>query len=240
MTPRVHEFPDLATLSDRAAVAAVRVMNDAVRSSGRCLLVLSGGSTPRTLYRLLATRFRDQVPWHGVHVFWGDERYVPANDSRSNYRMAKEALLDHVPCPGANIHPMPTGAADPDVAAREYEAVIRDHCGDRPPVFDLLLLGLGPEGHTASLFPGSPALAEVTRWVLPVHVPADPPQRLTLTFPALTHAVHTWFLVAGADKAHALREVRSGTADPQAYPAAGVRPVGGGLAWWLDKDAAAS
>jgi 6-phosphogluconolactonase len=123
--------------------------------------VLSGGNTPRTLYGLLASEFRDQIPWAHVHVFWGDERYVSPDDPDSNYRMAKETLLDHVPCPAGNVHPMPTNFPSADAAARDYENTLRNYFGTDWPHFDLSLLGLGEEGYTASLFPGSPALGEL-------------------------------------------------------------------------------
>ena len=119
--PDVRVYADVNELSLRAAQAAVQTINDSVRATGRCSLVLSGGSTPRTLYGLLASEFRDQIPWAHVHVFWGDERYVSPDDPDSNYRMARETLLDHVPCPAGNIHPMPTHFPSPDAAAREYE-----------------------------------------------------------------------------------------------------------------------
>ncbi|MCC7418515.1 MAG: 6-phosphogluconolactonase [Acidobacteria bacterium] len=236
--PDVRVCRDLDELSRSAADAAARTIDAAVRATGRCALVLSGGSTPRALYGALASRLRDQIPWAHVHLFWGDERYVPACDALSNYRMAKEALLDHVPCPAANIHPIPTDAPTPDAAARDYEATLRRYFAGREAVFDLVLLGLGVEGHTASLFPGSPALAETTRWVLAVTAPAEPPERLTLTLPMLNRAASVYFLVAGTQKARALGRVLSGTADPRACPAAGVRPPQGSVIWWVDRDAA--
>jgi 6-phosphogluconolactonase len=237
--PDVRVFPEINELSLRAAEAAVKTINDAVHANGRCSLVLSGGSTPRPLYRLLASRFREQISWAHVHMFWGDERYVPADDAHSNFRMAKEALLDHVPCPAANIHPMPTTLSAPEAAARDYEATLKSYFAGRPPTFDLLLLGLGPEGHTASLFPGSPALEETTRWVLAVTAPADPPMRLTLTFPVLNRTANIYFLVTGSNKARALHHVLTGTADPHRFPAAGVRIASGTLIWWVDREAAA-
>ena len=231
-------FADVHELSLRAAQAAVRTINDSVRASGGCSVVLSGGNTPRMLYTLLASEFRDQIPWAQTHVFWGDERYVSPHDPESNYRMAKETLLDHVPCPPRNIHPMPTHFPSADAAARDYEKTLRNYFGADWPRFDLCLLGLGEEGHTASLFPGSPALGELTRWVVAVETPADPPLRLTLTLPALTGAANIYVLVAGSKKASALRHVLSGVPDPNAYPAAGVRSTKGRLTWWVDKEAA--
>lgn len=239
MKSDVRVFPDADALSQRAAESAVSIIDDAVRRAGRCSLVLSGGSTPRTFYGLLASQFRDRIPWTHVHLFWGDERYVPPGDSRSNYRMVKEALLDRVPCPATNIHPMPTRFSAPDAAARDYEATLRSYFAGAAPRFDLVLLGIGAEGHTASLFPGSAALKENTRWVVAVTVPAEPPQRLTLTLPVLTQSANTCFLVTGSNKSAALRHVLAPTADPDVYPAAGVRPAHGALTWWVDREAAA-
>lgn len=236
--PDIRVFADLNALSAAAAEALVATLSHAVRANGRGSLVLSGGSTPRTLYQLLASAWRDEIPWKAVHLFWGDERYVPHADQHSNYHLAKEALLDHVPCPTANIHPMPTDFADPDAAARAYDATLHRYFGDRPPRFDLVLLGLGEEGHTASLFPRSPALAERTRWTCAVTAPVNPPRRLTLTIPALHHAAAIYFLVAGSSKAHALSEVLKATADPTLYPAIGIRSDAGTVIWWVDQDAA--
>lgn len=237
--PDLRVFPDVNELSLRAAEAVTRTITDAMHSTGRCSLVLSGGNTPRTLYGLLASRFREQIPWAQVHVFWGDERYVPPSDAQSNYRMAKETLLDHVPCPAANVHPMPTHLSEPDAAARAYEGTLRAYFSGAPPAFDVVLLGLGPEGHTASLFPGSPALAEPTRWVLAVTAPADPPVRLTLTFPLLNRAANAYFLVTGSNKARALHQILTGTADRNTCPASGLRLASGTLIWWVDREAAA-
>ena len=230
---------DLADLSRRAAEAAVGVINDAVKAAGTCSIVLSGGSTPRTLYQLLASDFRNRIPWANVHVFWGDERYVAPDDPGSNYRMAREALLDHVPCPPANIHPMPTHYPGPDVAAREYERTLRDRFAREWPHFDLVLLGIGDDGHTASLFPGSLALAERTRWVVAARAPVEPYVRVTLTLPALTRGSAVHVLVSGAAKAEALRHVLEGAGDWIKYPAAGVRLGTASVIWWADREAAA-
>lgn len=238
MKADVRVFANARELSLRAAEAAVRTISEAARRRGRCSLVLSGGSTPRTLYGLLASRFVEEIPWPLLHVFWGDERYVPSLDAKSNYRMAKETLLEHVPCPAANVHPMPTHFASPDAAARDYEATLRTFFTDGRPCFDLVLLGLGPEGHTASLFPGSSVLTESTRWVRAVSAPADPPTRLTLTWPALTGASNTYVLVIGSNKAQALRHVVSDAPDEHLYPAARIRLAEGAVIWWVDKEAA--
>ena len=187
---------------------------------------------------LLASQFRDRIPWEHVHVFWGDEPYVPADDPQSNYRMARQTLLDHVACPAANVHPMLTHFATPDLAARDYEATLKNCFQGDWPRFDLVLLGLGNDGHTASLFPGSPALEESTRWVIAVQAPADPRSRLTLTLPVLNRAATAYFLVAGPSKAPALHHALSRTADSNMYPAAGVRLDKGTVVWWVDRDAA--
>ena len=237
--PDLRVCADLADLSRRAAEAAVGTINEAVRRSGTCSIVLSGGSTPRTLYGLLASQFRAQIPWAHVQIFWGDERYVPPEDPRSNYWLAKEALLDHVPCPAANIHPMPTHFPSAEVAARDYERTLRNHFVDEWPHFDLVLLGIGDDGHTASLFPGSLALAERTRWVVAAQAPVEPRVRLTLTMPALTRAGAIYVLVTGASKGEALRHVLAGAGDWIKYPAAGVRLGTGSVTWWADRAAAA-
>jgi 6-phosphogluconolactonase len=238
VAPDVRVFAGVKELSLSAGEATVSAINESVRTTGRCALVLSGGNTPRTLYALLASTFRDQIPWPSVHIFWGDERYVSPDDRESNYRFAKDTLLDHVPCPARNIHPMPTHFPSPDAAAREYERTLRDYFGTVWPHFDLILLGLGEEGHTASLFPGSPALSERTQWVVAVEAPAIPRLRLTLTLPALTRAANIYVLVAGSNKANALHHVLTDIPDPGSYPAAGIRLTEGALIWWVDREAA--
>ena len=204
MKPDVRVCADVNELSRRAAEAVVRTINDTARATGRCSLVLSGGNTPRTLYGLLASEFRDQIPWARVHVFWGDERYVSPHDPDSNYRMARETLLDHVPCPAGNVHPMPTHFPSPADAARDYERTLRNYFGNDSSQFDLILLGLGEEGHTASLFPGSPALGEQTRWVVAVDTPADPPFA-SYTDPASTHSSRQHLRPRGRVEARRMR-----------------------------------
>jgi len=220
-------------LSRQIAEAMVEIIDDAVHRRGHCTVALSGGNTPRTLYGLLASEFRERIPWARIQIFWGDERYVPADHANSNYRMARETLLDRVPCPASNIHAMPTHIAPPEAAAAAYAETLREHFADSPPKFDLVLLGLGADGHTASLFPGSEALAETTQWVVATRAPLEPAIRLTLTMPVLNQAANLFVLVAGSDKVEALRHVRSGTTDPRIYPAAGLRPIDGRLMWWV-------
>lgn len=237
--PDVRVWADARDLSERAAAATVETIAAAVEHHRRFLLVLSGGNTPRALYRLLASKYRDQVPWSQVHVFWGDERFVPPDDPASNYRMARESLLDRVPLPALNIHPMPTQPSSPDTAARDYERTLRAEVGGQIPLFDLVLLGLGEDGHTASLFPRSPALNETTRWVVAVTAPVEPYTRLTLTLPVIASAARIFVLVSGAGKATALEHVLSPAADPDTYPAARLRTVGRKVTWWVDRNASA-
>ena len=240
MKPDLRVFADLHEMSLRAAQAAVRTINDAVRATGACSLVLAGGSTPRALYGLMASTFSEQAPWEQVHVFWGDERYVPADDPHSNSRMARQALLARVPIPAANVHPMPTHLATPEAAALDYEATLRSVFVGDWPRFDLVLLGLGSDGHTASLFPESSALSESTRWVVAAHVPAEPSARITLTLPALNRATTVYFLVSGASKAEALQHALARPTDTNKYPAAGVELERGTVIWWTDREAVTS
>lgn len=171
-------------------------------------------------------------------MFWGDERYVPADDPLSNFRMTRE-MLSHVPIPAANVHPAPTSLPTPEKAAEAYDAQLRGFFGADQPVFDVTLLGLGPEGHTASLFPGSPALEEKQRWVVAVQVAAKPPNRLTFTLPVLNRSRNTYFLVAGKDKREILAALRSQPdSPPSQYPAGRVRPIDGRVLWFLDQAAA--
>lgn len=228
---------DVDALNEQAARAVVRVISAAVRERGRCSLVLSGGSTPRGLYERLASTYRWDVPWSRVHVFWADERFVPAQSPGSNYHLARETMLDHVPCPAEHVHPMVTAYRTHEAAARAYEGTLREHCGGEPRL-DLAILGLGVEGHTASIFPGSAAITEHERWVLAVRVPADPPVRLTLTLPVLAQSRAIFVLVSGASKASALCHVLTAPSVPDLYPAAGLLATAGALTWWVDEDAA--
>jgi 6-phosphogluconolactonase len=237
--PDLRVSADHAASSRRAAEAVVGTINDAIRAAGTCSIVLSGGHALRTLYRLLASERQGQIPWAQVQVFWGDERYVAPEDARSHFRMARETLLDHVPCPPANIHPMPTHWPTAEKAARDYEHTLRNHFAGQWPRFDLVLLGIGEDGHTASLFPGSLALAEKTRWVVTARAPVEPHGRLTLTLPALTRAAAVHVLVAGATRAEALRHVLAGAGDWIKYPAAAVRLGAESVIWWADREAAA-
>ncbi|MCS7311410.1 MAG: 6-phosphogluconolactonase [Acidobacteria bacterium] len=236
--PDVRVYPDPDALSRAVAQAIAGLIQTAVAEKDRFCMALSGGRAPFRTFRRLVEAFRDAVPWSGVHVFWADERYVPFDDSRSHYRMVREAFLDHVSIPFDQVHPMPTTEPDPETAARAYENLLRAYFPGPWPVFDLAILGLGADGHTASLFPGSPALAERERWVVAVREPtADPPVRLTLTLPVLNHAACIYFIVTGPEKTLALRRTLADAPDLVNCPAGAVRPVRGDLIWWVDQAA---
>ncbi len=221
MTPSVEVFANADALAERAAAW---LADRAASKRGSFSLALSGGATPKRLYQRLAmVPWRDRMPWARVYLFWGDERFVPPDHPDSNQRMAREAVIARVPIPAANVHPVPTDGA-PEDAARRYEADLRAFAAGRPgePLFDVQLLGLGPDGHTASLFPGTPALGERRSWVAAV-LGAKPEARITLTYPALDSSGEVAFLVAGEEKRAVLRRLLEGDA---ALPAAGVRPAG--------------
>lgn len=229
---------DPQALSRAAAEAFVILAEKSVRGSGNFSVALAGGSTPRGLYGALASpEFRERVPWNKVHLFWGDERCVPPDHEASNYKMVYDSLLVHVDLPVKNIHPM-RGDLEPKQGAARYESELRTFfSGQEFPFFDLILLGLGQDGHTASLFPGSPALSEHDRWVVPAHSVETGTDRITLTLPVLNHAGAVFFLVAGNGKAAILGEVLK---DPQgcpALPAGRVRPTRGLVTWFADERA---
>jgi 6-phosphogluconolactonase len=231
---RVEVVKDPEALAHRAA----RWITDlAAASRDRFAICLSGGSTPRRLYQLLAeSPHRDALPWERIHWFWGDERFVPWDHPDSNYGMVHAALLGRVPVPLRNIHGIPTTGTPADAAAA-YERVLKSYYGSESldptrPLFDIQILGLGPDGHTASLIPGMSVLEERHRWVAEV-IGGRPEPRITLTYPALESSRHTAFLVAGADKQETLSRALAGD---QALPAARVRPVGE-LIWFVDEAA---
>ena len=234
----IRIFDDPESLSRGAAEFFIDTARDAVAARGRFSVALSGGSTPRRTYETLARpSFRDRVDWARAHIFWGDERCVDPEDSRSNARLAREALLRHLPVPAGQVHPMDC-LPDPREAARRYEALLQNFFAGGEPRFDLILLGLGEDGHTASLFPGAPVLAEAARWVAEVYVPEQDLHRLTLTAPFINQAATVAFLVAGAAKAAVVREVIAGPRDPRRLPAQLIQPEPGELHWLLDKAAA--
>lgn len=231
-------FPDIEALSSAAMQETIRIMHDAVKQRGRFAIALSGGHTPAKMYGLWAEKYSGETPWEKVHLFWGDERYVPQDDLLSNYRMTKETLLSRVPIPAANVHPVPTNIAPQDKAAEAYDAELHKFFGAGAPEFDVQLLGLGVEGHTASLFPSGPALDEKKRWVVAVRAPAEPPIRLSFTPVVLNQGRNTFFLVSGENKREILNALRNESAsEPSKYPAGRIRP-NGRIVWFLDRAAA--
>ncbi|UPT75469.1 MAG: 6-phosphogluconolactonase [Elusimicrobiota bacterium] len=228
-----------------AAECFVAAAADAIRSSGRFFVALSGGSTPTSLYALLATdRYAPRIDWSRVHAFWGDERCVPPSDPISNYRMAREALLSRVPVRPENVHRI-RGESVPTEAASAYERELRQafRAADDPkaPVarFDLIILGMGEDGHTASLFPGSPGAGEESRWVTARHAAEASMWRVTFTPALINAAAEVLFLVSGRRKAAMLRRVLEGPYLPQELPAQLVAPRAGRLRWLVDAAAAA-
>jgi 6-phosphogluconolactonase len=246
----VQVFPTAEALADAVARHVAACAGKAISATGRFTLVLSGGSTPEAAYSRLAigdrqlatvhsrpaTRDSRLIPidWRLVHVIWGDERCVPPDDPQSNYRMAREALLDRVPIPEQNIHRI-RGEDEPERAAAEYERTLRTPSSDR---LDLVLLGLGEDGHTASLFPGQAAVHETSRWVVAVLAPDKKLWRVTLTPAILNQARNLTFVVSGASKAARLQQVIEGPFVPDQLPAQAIRPSHGRLTWMVDEAAA--
>jgi 6-phosphogluconolactonase len=232
----VRVFESAAELMEAAAQEVLKTALQAVSERGRFTWALSGGSTPRGLYRRLASDpFRDRMPWEAIHFFWGDERHVPPDHPESNFRMAREAMLDAAPLPPDNIHRIHAEEPDAERAATAYEDELRSFFNletEEWPRFDLVLLGLGKDGHTASLFPGGTAVHERERLVVAVLAAGV---RITLTPPVLNHARRRVFLVSGADKAQALQAVIEGERNPERYPA---QIVEGNRLWMVDRPAA--
>jgi 6-phosphogluconolactonase len=230
---QLYETPE--ALAEAAARAFVDRAAESIAERGRFAVALAGGSTPKATYGVLARDHAEDVDWPNVHVFFGDERTVPPDHEDSNYRMAREALLDRVPV--GSVHRM-RGELPPDEAAASYETYLKQFFGGEA-VLDLVMLGIGGDGHTASLFPGTPALEVTDRLVVANPVPKLDTTRLTLTAPVLSAARGVNFLVAGEGKAEALREILEGDADPHRYPAKLVRPPGGPT-WFVDRAARGS
>jgi 6-phosphogluconolactonase len=238
----VRQLADVEEVCRVAAEELVGLGRAAIDSRGRFTVALSGGSTPRRLFELLAgTPFRERLDWTQVEFFWGDERVVPPDHPDSNFRMANEAMLRRLEIAAARIHRIPGERTDRDAAAAEYQAEIARVFGvpaaGPPPAFDLVLLGMGPDGHTASLFPHTEALKEATRWVVPNYVPKLSAYRMTLTPVILNRAACVMFLVAGADKAEPLAEVLEGPADPDRLPSQRIHAEAGRMVWLIDRAA---
>lgn len=234
MNRKVEVLPDQAALIQRSLDLILPKMETVIQERGLCTIALSGGSTPKPLYEALATK---QLPWDKIHVFWGDERYVPPDHPDSNQLMARRAWLDRVDIPADNIHPMPTDEADPQAAARKHEEHLREFfqttLGDFP-ALDLILLGMGDDGHTASLFPHTEALKVRDRLITVGNKDAMP--RITFTVPLINQGRCVMFIVAGANKRSALAEVFAPVADDLSYPSRLIQPQG--ELWWLLDQAA--
>lgn len=237
----VRVVANLPALFQAAADDFISATTNAVKSSGRFAVALSGGSTPKALYSLLATSYRDRLPWDKMFFFFGDERHVPPNHPESNYRMAAEALLSKVPVPAANVFRVHAENPDAHQAAADYEQTLRTFfklSAGAFPRFDLILLGMGPDGHTASLFPGSKGLQERSRLVIANWVEKFQTDRITFTLPVLNSAAAVTFLAGGADKADTLKEVLEGNQPPERLPSKFVHPTNGQLTWLVDQAAA--
>ena len=244
LTIKYYVEPDPAALARRATHHLVEMVTEAAEANGRARIAVSGGSTPKAAFQLLADPdqpFRKRMPWEDLELFWVDERTVPPDHPDSNYRMTREALLDRVPLVPQQIHRM-EGELEPEVAAARYESEIRNTFrleGAELPRFDLVCLGMGDDGHTASLFPHTAAIHEMSRLVTANQVPQKDTWRITLTWPVINHARSVFFLIAGADKAERVHKVFVGPRDPERLPSQLIWPSGGILTLFLDKAAAA-
>jgi 6-phosphogluconolactonase len=237
--------PDPAALARRAAQYFLEMAGEAVQARGRARIAISGGSTPKTTFGLLADGngpWHAHMPWENIDLYWVDERCVPPDHADSNYRMTREAMLDHVPLKPEQIHRI-EGELEPEAAAARYESELRNSFrleGAESPRFDLIALGMGPDGHTASLFPHTDAIHELGRLAVANHVPQQKDSwRITLTWPVINHASSVFFLIAGDDKAQVLSEVLTGPRDPERLPSQLIWPASGILTLILDKAAAA-
>jgi 6-phosphogluconolactonase len=234
----IRIYPGIEALSKAAAELFTERALHCVASKGRFAVALSGGQSPQQTYRLLAGEpYRDRIPWQQIHVFWGDERCVPRGHPKNNARMAFDALLDYVPIPRGHIHPISSEDL-PQKCADAYEKLLRDFFLDQPPRFDLTFLGLGEDGHTASLFPNTPVLDDQTRWVRDVHPVGQDMFRVSLTAHIINQGALIAFLVYGSNKSYILQQVLSGPFRTHDLPAQLIRPVEGQLLWLVDESAA--
>jgi 6-phosphogluconolactonase len=237
---QVQIFDNSQEVAHAAADYFVERAREAINEHGRFSVALSGGSTPKIAYDLLASDdYKDSLDWSKVHIFFGDERCVPPDDAESNYRMANEAMLSRLPIPPQNVHRI-QGVGDAAANAHLYEDELRTYFDNASwPRFDLVLLGMGDDGHTASLFPKSGALSEHEAWVTANWVEKFNVYRITLTLPAINHAAHIIFLVTGESKAARLAEVLSGAGTLGQFPSQLIKPANGSLEWLIDRAAAA-
>ncbi len=234
----VRIFRGIGALIKAAADLFADTARNSVASRGRFVVALSGGQTPKNAYQLLAgTTYSERIPWEQTHIFWGDERCVPRDDPKNNARMAFDTLLNYVPIPRSNIHPIPSEESS-EKCADAYEKLLRDFFQDQPPRFDLIFLGLGENGHTASLFPNTPILSEQKRWVRHLYLAEQNMYRVSLTSVIINQATLIAFLAYGGNKSHILQQVLAGPFQPQHLPAQLIRPVQGDLLWLVNESAA--
>lgn len=235
----VHIFKDLDALNHAITEWITGVIEETLKKQDRFTIALSGGGSPVPVHRLLASSpYKERIDWPRLHVFWGDERAVPFEDDRNNAKMGFDTLLDHVPVPAAQIHVMRTDIP-PDQSAAEYEKLLHEYFSGTGPSFDLVLLGMGDDGHTLSLFPGMPVVHEEMAWATSFFLKAQDMYRITLTRPIVNRSKRIAFLTAGAKKTHALKEVLKGKYDPDRYPSQTIMPQAGELHWFVDEAAAA-
>ena len=241
MNTEVRKHTDLEELSRVVAGEIAGEVETAVSTRGRFSMALSGGRTPRILYEILASQYRNEIAWDMVHIFWGDERYVPKDHPESNFAMVKSTLISRVPVPQQNVHRIPTELDPPVEAAEAYERVLRNFFSEDSAdaddfTFDVILQGMGEDGHTASLFPTDPALDEKERWVVPVTAPPgySPRERVTLTFPVLNRSRKAFFIVSGEGKREVLNAILNNPVEAEIhYPAANIHPMDR-LVWYVD------
>jgi 6-phosphogluconolactonase len=240
----LHIYKNNEELSVKVAGWLVDYIAATLKKQDRFTLVLSGGSTPHKLNTLLAASpYKEKVDWSKLHIFWGDERFVPFEDDRNNAKMAFDTLLDHVPVPAIQIHVMRTTDIIPEVAAGEYEKILHTYFPGTIPAsntFDLVLLGMGDDGHTLSLFPGTHIMHEENKWATSLFLKQQDMFRITLTAAVVNQAACIAFLVSGAGKAIALHQVIEGDYKPDLYPSQVIKPLHGELHWFVDEAAAAN
>ncbi len=235
---QLHISPTKTDLVTGFANWLVANIKQTLSQQSRCTIALSGGSTPTDLFKLLASdAYKTQIDWGKLHIFWGDERDVPFTDDRNNAKQAFDVLLSHVPIPASQIHVMDT-SIDAATSAKNYEHLLHQYFDNEPHSFDIVMLGMGDDGHTLSLFPGTEVVNEEVKWATAFYLTAQQMNRITITAPITNKAAAVCFLVAGKSKAPALKEVLQGNYQPNIYPSQRIKPLNGNLHWFVDKEAA--
>ena len=236
----LHTYKNADALSHGVAEWMGEYIERVLQQKGRFTLALSGGSTPQKLHKVLASSpFREKIDWSKIHFFWGDERAVPFEDERNNARMAFDSLLDHVAVKKEQIHLMRTDI-EPEAAAKEYEAILHKYFDGEEKTFDLVLLGMGDDGHTLSLFPGTEIVNEKNAWTKAFYLTPQSMYRISLTAPVVNRSAAVAFLVTGKNKADTLKQVLNGSFQPNKFPSQLIKPSAGELHWFMDEDAAAA